>query len=46
MSPTSKRMINYGLILLVIGAATIAIDWHSSTWLAAGSNIVVFSPII
>ena len=35
MSPTSKRMINYGLILLVIGAATIAIDWHSSTWLAA-----------
>ena len=39
-------MINYGLILLVIGAATIAIDWHTAPGSQHGSNIVVFSPII
>ncbi len=34
LSPTAKRIGNYALIVLVIGAATIAIDWHSSTWMA------------
>lgn len=35
LSPTTKRIVNYGLIVLVIGAAVVAIDWHSSTWMAA-----------
>lgn len=35
MSPKAKRVVNYGLILLIVAAAIIAIDWHNSTWLAA-----------
>ena len=34
LSPTTKRLGNYALIVLVVGAATIAIDWHSSVWMA------------
>lgn len=33
-APT-KRMLNIGLVLLIIGAAAIAINWHSSVWLAS-----------
>lgn len=34
LSPTAKRLGNYALIVLVIGSATLAIDWHASVWLA------------
>ena len=35
LTPTTKRIGNIALMLLVLGAAVIAIDWHSATWLAS-----------
>ena len=32
--PNTKKMLNFGLVIMIIGAAAIAIDWHSSVWLA------------
>ena len=32
--PNTKKMLNFGLVLVIVGAAAIAIDWHSSVWLA------------
>ena len=37
ISPTVKRVGNYVLVAGIIIAALIAIDWHSSTWLATRS---------
>ena len=34
LSQKAKRFGNYALILLVIGAATCAIDWHAEVWMA------------
>lgn len=34
LSPTAKRVVNYGLVVLVLGAAILAIDWHNEVWMA------------
>ena len=34
LSPNVKRFANYALVLMVIGAATWAIDWHADVWMA------------
>ena len=34
LSPTAKRVGNYALVVCVVGAAAIAIDWHAANWMA------------
>jgi len=35
LSPTTKRLISYALILLVIAAVGFVINWHRSNWMAS-----------
>jgi hypothetical protein len=35
LSPTAKRLGNYAMVALILGAAVVAINWHSTVWLAS-----------
>ena len=35
LMPNTKKMLNFAMVLVIVGAAAIAIDWHSSVWMAA-----------
>ena len=34
LSPTAKRLAHYAMVALILGAAVVAINWHSTMWLA------------
>jgi len=34
LSPTAKRLAHYAMVALILGAAVVVINWHSTMWLA------------